>query len=263
MTAANQPGRLIPFPDKLRTTVQALPAGDAGVAKTIKHMGVLAVGLEGALHPALRALAITIVQGTAARDDYAQAAAIFEWVKQNIEFRGEYDELLQTPLVTAQLQAGDCDDHATLVMALLRAIGIQSDFVTVATDPTDPDQQFSHVFTSAWIRNKQAWLPLDTTVDRSYPGWQPERITRVQVWGERGLGDTAGAISNVLTQVQPLTNALQERIAYGSNPSGTAYIQTPSGQRYVLGGGFANPGLIVLGLLGLGAILAFGHKGRH
>lgn len=263
MTATSQPGQVIPFPNKLRTSVQALPAGDAGVAKTIQAMGILAIGMEGALHPALRALAITIVRGTEARDDYAQAAAIFEWVKQNIEFRGEYDELLQTPLVTAQLAAGDCDDQATLMYSLLRAIGIRAEFVTVATDPTDPDKQFSHVFTSAWIREKQAWLPLDTTVDASYPGWQPERITRIQAWGNRGLGDTAGAISNVLTQVQPLTNALQQRIAYGSNPNATGYIQMPGGERYMIGGGFASPGVIVLGLLGLGAIFAYANRGRH
>jgi hypothetical protein len=243
--------------------VQSLPAGDAGVAKTIKVMGVLAVGMEGALHPALRLLAIEIVKGTAPRDDYAQAAAIFEWVKANIEFRGEYDELIQTPLVTAQLQAGDCDDHATLMYALLRAIGIQADFVTVATDPTDPDRQFSHVYTSAWIHSRQAWLPLDTTVGASYPGWAPERITRIQVWGERGLGDTASTINNVLTQAQPIIQATQQRIAYGKNPSGNMVLTTPSGAHISLGGGIANPGIIVLGLLGLGAIFAFSHKGRR
>jgi hypothetical protein len=190
MSSAAQPANVIPFPNQWRTRSQALPAGDAGVKQTIAVMQQLAVGTEGALHPALRAMAIQLVRGAAARDDYAQAAAIFHWVKNNIEFRGEYDELLQTPLVTAQLRAGDCDDHATLIYALLAALGIKAQFITVATDPSDPQKQFSHVFASAWIRAQNGWLPLDTTVERSFPGWQPEQITRIQAWADvKGMGD--------------------------------------------------------------------------
>jgi transglutaminase-like putative cysteine protease len=183
MTSALQSGNVIPFPAQLRSQTLRLASGDAGVKQTINWMRHLALSSEGANNPAIRQLALQIVRGQAARDDYGQAVALFEWVKANIEFRGEYDETLQTPLLTAQWRAGDCDDHATLMYALLRTIGIQSEFVTIATDPTDPDRQFSHVYTCAWIRNKQAWLPLDTTVARSYPGWQPERITRIKAWG--------------------------------------------------------------------------------
>jgi hypothetical protein len=216
MATSPQPGNVIPFPTQLRTRVQALQDDDAGVAQTIHAMRVLAtygtlpvggktvVYNEGALHPAIRALAVEIVRGAAARNDYAQAVAVFDWVKRNIEFRGEYDEYLQTPLVTAQLRAGDCDDHATLIGALLRALGIGAGFFTVALDPADPERQFSHVYTAAWIRAKQAWLPLDTTVERSYPGWQPERITRIKGWKAlSGLGQDGEQDMPQQLQTQP------------------------------------------------------------
>jgi transglutaminase-like putative cysteine protease len=149
-------------------------------------MQKFALGKEGALNPYVRSWALEATANCADRDDRAQATAIFNAVKLNIRFRGEYSETVQSPLVTLQLGAGDCDDHSTLIVALLRSIGIPGRFKTVATDPTDPRRNFTHVYALAGLRRGNhiaEWLPLDTTVPYAVAGWEAPRVTRSKVWG--------------------------------------------------------------------------------
>jgi transglutaminase-like putative cysteine protease len=213
-----------------------LPAGDFGVKRTIHWMNQLARGTEGARNPRVRELAIAIVRGQPDRDDYAQASALYYWVKSNIEFRGEPDEVISSPLVTLQIRAGDCDDHATLMTALLRALGIEARFVTVAADASAPET-FTHVYTQAWIRQSQQWLTLDTTVANARPGWQPARVTRVRTWDMyvrtmHGLGDdsTTKQVTQTITDTaKTISNALAARISnqvqYGQLPNAAVSFQ--------------------------------------
>jgi hypothetical protein len=193
MTVLNFPLRAVHLP---------LPAGDAGVRMTIDAMTALALGPEGAQHPFVRAWAVEAVSKEADRDDLAQAQALYWAVKKWVRFRGEYSETVQTPFVTLKLRAGDCDDYSTLIVALLRSIGIPARFETIATDDS---REFSHVFPLAGIRYHGQvvnWLPLDATVPRAHPGWRPSWSTRQQVWGEKTmLGDVT------LTQPQLSQNA--------------------------------------------------------
>ena len=251
-------GNVIPFPDKLKVRTQALREGDAGVVQTVALMGKLVPGREGALHPALRQLAIEIVRGTPARDDYAQACAVFHYVKQHIEFRGEYDEWLQTPLVTAQLGAGDCDDQSMLVAALLMSLGIRSTFITVATGP---DRQFSHVYSAAFIRDKNNWLPLDTTVDRSFPGWQPERVTRIKTYA--GMGDPDAQAQRIVDVANGLeqtfergVNAVRNQNQNASNVA-AQYQATPGGGEVAVQ---ASPTAWVVGGVGVALLLGMMFK---
>jgi len=162
-----------------------LPSGDAGVRLTLQAMQAAALGKEGALNPEIRAWALEATQDAQDRNDFELASALFHAVRRVVRFRGEFSETVQTPLVTLQLGAGDCDDHATLMVALLRSIGIPARFKTVATDPSDP-RNFNHVYALAGLRrgNKIVmWLPVDTTVPQAHPGWEPSRVLRHQVWG--------------------------------------------------------------------------------
>ena len=162
-----------------------LPPGDAGVALTLRAMQAAALGNEGALNPEIRVWALEATRDARDRDDLGQASAIFDAVKRAVSFRGEYSETVQTPLVTLQQRAGDCDDHATLIVSLLRSIGIPARFKTVATDPGDP-KTFNHVYALAGLRrgNRIAqWLPMDTTVPHSHAGWEVPRAFRAQLWG--------------------------------------------------------------------------------
>lgn len=177
----------------IRATHLALPPGDAGIKLTIEAMTRDALGVEGAQNPQVRAWALAAVREAPDRDDYTQAALLYRSVKQNIQFRGEYSETVQTPLLTLQFRAGDCDDHATLMVALLRSIGIPARFTTVSTNE---GKDFTHVYALAGIRRGGhivAWVPLDTTVPQAYPGWKPPIITREKTWGSTatlGEGDT-------------------------------------------------------------------------
>jgi hypothetical protein len=74
---------------------------------------------------------------------------------------------------------GDCTAHTMVVCALLKALGISCEMVTVATDPAKPDE-FNHVYAEAILKNGVR-MALDTS--GPYPGWEPPHIYRRKRWG--------------------------------------------------------------------------------
>lgn len=252
-----QPGsNIIPFPMQAKSI--PLPAGDKGVALTIDAMASLVTDHpEGARNPQVRAWALQAIAGAPARNDVAQASAIYYAVKKNIKFVGEYSETVQTPLLTLQLGAGDCDDHATLIVALLRAIGIPARFDTVAVDP---DGQFVHVFAVALIRQNGrvvSSLALDTTVDAATPGWRPPIITRERVWpvtGKKlGLGDSQQDAQNAAAVITSVGNSVAQVVSAVRNTGNTGTLslqRTPGG--VAVGAGASTE--MVLGALLLGGV---------
>lgn len=267
MRPAGQPAR------HYRCVRRPLAAGDAGIARTIQYMTALANGNEGAAHPAVRVQAVDITRNVASRDYHAEIQAIFDWVKKNIRFRGEFKEFLQSPVVTLELRAGDCDDHATLLAALLRTLGHRVRFRTVATGG---GRDFTHVYLQVQDRRTGQWISLDTTVARSTLGWEPDNITRRQDWG--GMGDMlpvtppfaqptpvtgkAAVVLQIAQQFQPLINAAAQRVAGGTLYSPSAFSYSgPLGT----GSGLVSSSLpvsaVLLGFAGVG-ILAWGMRGR-
>jgi hypothetical protein len=154
--------------------------GDAGISATVKLMESITFSREGTGSPWVRSAAIDAIRGVQRGQD--EIASVLRWVKDHIEFRGEYAETLQTPQVTLDLGAGDCDDHSTLIAAMLESIGFQTRFVTIATGK---DEEFSHVYPEVFMRGLSKWIPLDSTVRSSYPGWQPSNIVRRKVRASR------------------------------------------------------------------------------
>lgn len=65
-------------------------------------------------------------------------------------------------------QIGDCDDYVMYGAALLKALGVDSRFVTVAADPADPSR-YSHVYLAAYQDGYR--IPLDLS-HGDYPGWE-------------------------------------------------------------------------------------------
>lgn len=133
-----------------------------------------------------------------ASDPAERARRIFWWVKQRVRFREDAEqarlaslpapeqaELIIWPadLLTMREPAGDCDDHATLVAAMLLAAGIEPEFVTIAADPSEPGR-YSHVFARARIGH--ARLALDTS-HGAHPGWEAE------AQGKKKCGEAAQA----------------------------------------------------------------------
>lgn len=118
----------------------------------------------------IRETALTVLRGV---DSFsAQARAIQAWVQQHIEYRRDPPdvELVQTPQVTLQLKAGDCDDQAVLTAALLQATGHPAQFIAVGVN----GQPLSHVLTQTLIGTK--WVAVET-IERRGLGWMPAGIT--------------------------------------------------------------------------------------
>lgn len=214
ITAINY-GKLDLYPETKLWDIP-LPAGDQGIAVTIAMMQMAAAGLPplwlGQKNPQIRQLALSIVSGVANNDSAGERAAVYQWVKGNIHFRGELDETVQTPEVTLKFAAGDCDDFSVLIAALLGSIGVQWEFRTVATGAKGND--FTHVYPVILDNQSGEWVALDATVSQAYPGWEPRRITRSKTWdaskdmkGMRFLGqDDSGAdqVSEVIDAATPL-----------------------------------------------------------
>jgi hypothetical protein len=91
---------------------------------------------------------------------------------------------------TGMGQIGDCDDYAMLTAALLKAHGVNANFVTVAADPYNPGQ-YSHVYVAAYPSPGER-VAMDTS-HGAYPGWEArgDNVTRMEEWpvdaGLRGL----------------------------------------------------------------------------
>ena len=122
----------------------------------------------------IRTTALSIVQDLPNKLYIAEVEQVWQWVKNNIRYTKDVAgvETLQTPERTLQLQAGDCDDQASLLGALLESIGHPTRFIALAFRPG----HYSHVLleTRVGYRNKTIWVPLETTEDKPF-GWYPSR----------------------------------------------------------------------------------------
>lgn len=209
--------------------------GDRAIHKTILHMQALVLGPEGVGHPAVRVAAIDAARGSV--KNINEIDAVLAWMKQHIEFRGEHAETLQSPVVTLQLGAGDCDDHSILSAAMLMSLGYKVRFKTVASQRSAPGQ-FSHVYVIVQDKRTGEWKGLDSTVPESFAGWEPPMVYRSKVYGNSKLGDDGAddlTTNDVVDDlVSPLSQALANRIQYGSNTpfyASTGYAGNSSGAK--------------------------------
>lgn len=161
---------------------QAWPQPDDDERATARTVALMDhVARASASHPLIQAATQQAVAG--APDPAERARRIFWWVKRRVHFREDAEqarlaglpapneaELLIWPadLLAMPEPAGDCDDHATLVAAMLIAAGIEPELVTIAADPSDPSR-YSHVYARARIG--RARIALDTS-HGAYPGWE-------------------------------------------------------------------------------------------
>jgi len=150
-----------------------LPAGDAGTGKTLAIMRKLA--LDGSKQVEVREAAINIIRSAGAppHDRWAELRALFEWVRDRVRFTADVAgvETLQGPRYTLHTMAGDCDDRATLLVALARSIGVPADlrFRVIAANTQAP-RGFSHVYVVANMGGRT--VPMDPTYSQNPLGWQ-------------------------------------------------------------------------------------------
>jgi len=148
------------------------PPGRAGTFATLQAMRSLA--LQGAKHPLVRGTALQILQRSSVpeRDLLGELRALFRFVQDGVRFTRDVRnvETLQTADYTLRMRAGDCDDKAVLLAALLLAVGHPADlrYKVIATDPARP-AEFTHVYVVADVGNGP--IPLDATAHQP-AGWE-------------------------------------------------------------------------------------------
>jgi transglutaminase-like putative cysteine protease len=130
--------------------------GVAGVRQTIAAMRVFVDYAK--TDQLIRETAISIVRFCTEKSLACEAAALCDWVRDNIRYvRDVVDvETVSTPQKTLQMGAGDCDDKSTLLAALCESIGIPTQFAVLNYG----GGPYNHVITIAFV----PWfLTLETT----------------------------------------------------------------------------------------------------
>lgn len=120
----------------------------------------------------VRNRALSIVRGLPSKDFEAELYAVWNWVDTHIRFVRDIRglETLQTPEKTLEIGAGDCDDQAILISALLETLGFTTRFHALGFFP----ENYSHVLAEANLGGQ--WVPLETTVLGAYIGWYPPGV---------------------------------------------------------------------------------------
>jgi hypothetical protein len=155
---------------------QTIPSGYQGTLKTVEHIRDLIK--QGAKDFDVRQTAIDILLQRAVRpkDYLGEIKALFEWVQRNVRYTKDTFriEVLHSAKRMLKLRAGDCDDMAILLGAMLEAIGHPVRLVITGADPLREDL-FSHIYLEVF--HKGRWIPLDATMP--YPmGWAPRTLVR-------------------------------------------------------------------------------------
>ena len=161
-----------------------LPDGLPGTARTLTAMRDLAAGPWGARSAIIRALALNIVREAAVpeKDYLGEVVALFQWVQRSIRYVRDPigQELVTAPETLVQTRAGDCDDHAVMLAALLGSLGHRSRFVTIGFQADQPER-FSHVYLEAQPAGSDTWIPLDAIKKDRPAGWEAVAPVR-RVW---------------------------------------------------------------------------------
>lgn len=155
----------------------SIPAGVAGTRATLALMARIADA--GARDVTVREAAIRILRSSnaPAHNPLAELRAIFEWVRDHIRYTRDplNLETLQTPARTLAWSAGDCDDMATLLVALARTVDIPARFVfrSIGTGPRRAG--FNHVYVVANVGGRT--VAMDPIYRGTPFGWQHPRPT--------------------------------------------------------------------------------------
>jgi hypothetical protein len=161
---------------RARIEVEAIPSGYAGTLTTVAH--VIRLIRSGAKDLAVRQTAIRILRqrGVRPKDYLGEIKALFEWVQEHIRYtRDPFRlEVLHSPRRMLELRAGDCDDMAIVLGAMLESIGHCVRLVLTGTNAVAPDH-FTHIYIEVLCGGR--WIPLDATMQ--YPmGWAPNASVR-------------------------------------------------------------------------------------
>ncbi|MGH6636618.1 MAG: transglutaminase-like domain-containing protein, partial [Gammaproteobacteria bacterium] len=136
-------------------SLEKIPSGYVGTLKTVQH--IIDLLKRGAKDFYIRQTAIDILlqRGVKPKDYLGEIKALFEWVQQNVRYTKDTFrvEVLHSPRRMLQLRAGDCDDMAILLGAMLESIGHPARLVLTGPDPLKPDV-FSHIYLEVFHKGR-------------------------------------------------------------------------------------------------------------
>jgi tetratricopeptide (TPR) repeat protein len=168
--------------------------------------------------------------------------AITAWLHRHVRYTGiefgDASNIPWTPAETAKRGFGDCKDKATLLVAMLRHVGIRADLALLSTGPGFdvmkelPGMMFDHAIVRARVGGKDVWI--DATEDLLLPGQLPARDQ-----GRRALviaDDTAALVD---TPRAPATeNLVKETRVFDLSENGAGRFKEVTVEGGVYSGSF-------------------------
>lgn len=164
---------------QLRARTVPTPSGNAGVFATVRAMRALVN--ERKSDPRIIEAATSIIWCAPERDELCEVEALHAYVRDSIRYVRDVHalETLTDPVVTMARKVGDCDDQATLLAALLEAVGYPTRFVIGAFAAPGA---WDHVWLQTYAAG--AWIDADPTEHQPL-GWQPP--APLSLWIEGGV----------------------------------------------------------------------------
>lgn len=168
--------------------------------------------------PRIRSLAFQILQSAGAdqRQYEAQAAALHKWVQANMLYVNEPGEIIQDPLYTLDVKAGDCDDLALLLASMFEAINLPWKYVLstqrggkarrwVEGEPMREFGVWQHIYLQVgWPPFRpNTWAFVEPTVKTAPLGWDVVANANQGILPEmasRALGAAWGSITRPLVR---------------------------------------------------------------
>lgn len=148
-----------------------IPSGLAGINSTLSLMRQLVEQYK--VNPAIRETALQLVAGLDQKDFRGEMRRLHSFVQNSIRYVRDINgvETVQTPVKTLEYGAGDCDDKATLLSALLESIGFKTRFYAVGFRPG----HIEHVLLECDYFGQ--WIALETTEPVAM-GWSPPHVIK-------------------------------------------------------------------------------------
>jgi len=203
-----------------------LADGPDGTDQTVAVMCQVAMGRYGARSPRIRALARNIIEkaGAPEKDYTAEAYALAKWVRGNVRYMKDVygQETVSHPEEVAfNMRAGDCDDQAALLAALLGAVGIPSRFKVMGVSP----HMYSHVYLQA--RPADRWITFDPIMRDKPDGWEVPRWKRA-IEKAYPVNGPDGLIPSGVDMRGHHGLGLAEESRYVGDPRVVSHLQLPS-----------------------------------
>jgi Transglutaminase-like superfamily len=170
-----------------------IPSGLEGARTTAAHIGRLIRDGAGDFYVRQKAIDILMERGVPAKDYLGEIDALFRWVQRHVRYTKDpfRIEVLHSARRMLELKAGDCDDMAIVLGALIKSVGHPVRIVLTGPDPLRPDL-FSHIYLEA--RHHDQWIPLDATMPYGM-GWSPRSPVRQVLSIEEEHSDARTATS--------------------------------------------------------------------